>query len=602
MTSDAVAAPSPAPPARIWRSAQGVVAALVVAASTLWRATVLGQGWFSQNDFLITLPGADPTDVAYTAGFAPGSVLVAQAVAEVAPLSWPAAATLVLLLETASLVVMWHVLTRVLPGRWWRVPVLTFFAVTPLTLWTTQWWTFALQFWPAALAVLVALLAVLRTLQQGWVAGPWVAAAGSAVALTTNERWVLAPVVLIGIGLATSPAPGLRGRVRAVVLGHPGLWTAQAVVLVAYLAVRSVVAPARLGEVQSPVELVTAYLRHVGALLPGGPWGAGVVEHAYLAPPSWAVGTGLVLLLAVVALTLTHGGLDARLAWGTLLMHSALAVGLLAVQRQGTLAASLDLLHRHGADAALVLSLVVAAALRGTPAPSFSALPVRSLRQAGPRSREVVLALAAAVAVAASASVSTPALAAPLLHTDDHTFVDTARAALRDDRTAVVLDGGVPPGVLSPWFGDAATVSTVLARAPENPVFDLPSHRLRLVREDGALRPVALAGSVEMVATDDEACPRPVRLAGAAVPFERTVPPGRWVVRLGYYTAESGLAVVDVAGQRIEVPVQSGLNAVDVPVTAGFDELRVSLEHPTSTLCLATATVGVPTAAPGDGP
>ena len=93
-----------------------------------------------------------------------------------------------------------------------------------------------------------------------------------------------------------------------------------------------------------------------------------------------------------------------------------------------------------------------------------------------------------------------------------------------------------------------------------------------------------------------------MRFAGEVVPFERTVPLGRWVVRLGYYTANPGLVVVDVAGQRIEVPVQSGLNAVDVPVTAGFDELWVSLEHPRDTLCIATATVGVPTASPGGGP
>ena len=94
--------------------------------------------------------------------------------------------------------------------------------------------------------------------------------------------------------------------------------------------------------------------------------------------------------------------------------------------------------------------------------------------------------------------------------------------------------------------------------------------------------------------------------AGPAVwcrgPLPAHVPPGRWVIRLGYYTATAGLAVVDVSGQRIEVPVRSGLNAVDVPVTAGFDQVWLSLEHPTDTLCLATATVGVPTASPVGSP
>ena len=602
MTSHPVTEPAPGTPVRTWRSTQGAVAGLVVAASTIWRASIVGRGWFSQNDFLVTLPTTSPTETVVTAGFSPGSVVIAQGVADVAPLSWPLAAAVVIALQTASLVVLWHVLSRILPGRWLRLPVLTFFAVTPLTLWSTQWWTFALQFWPAALAVLVAVLAVLRTLQRGSTAGPWIAAAGTLAALTTNERWVLAPVVLVGLALAVSPGPSVRGRLRDAVVGHPLLWVAQGVVIAGYASLRALVAPVALGDVQSPGELVTAYLRHLGALLPGGPWGSGVVDHAYLTPPSWSVGVGLVVLLTLVALTLTNGGLDARLAWATLALHAVLALGLLAVQRQGTLAASLDLIHRYGADAALVLTLVVAAALRATPAPSLSGLPVQRLRDATPRRRELLVAVAAAVALVASAAVSTPALAAPLMHEDDHAFVDATRSALRGDRTAVILDGGVPPGILSPWFGDAARVSTVLARAPENPVFDLPSHRLRIVRPDGSLSPVALTGSVEMEPTDDEICPRPVRLSGAAVPFQRTVPPGRWVVRLGYYTATPGLAVLDVGGQRIEVPVQSGLNAVDVPVTAGFDQVWLSLEHPTDTLCLATATVGVPTASPVASP
>ncbi|HYN67069.1 MAG TPA: hypothetical protein VES93_09285 [Ornithinibacter sp.] len=602
MTADPGTEPAASTPVRTWRSTQGAVAALVVAGGTIWRASIVGRGWFSQNDFLVTLPTTSPTETVVTAGFSPGSVAIAQGVANLAPLGWPLAAAVVIALQTVSLLVLWHVLSRLLPDRWLRLPVLTFFAVTPLTLWSTQWWTFALQFWPAALAVLVAVLAVLHTLQRGSTAGPWVAAAGTLAALSTNERWVLAPVVLVGLALAVSAGPSVRDRLRVAVVDHPLMWAAQGVVIAGYAVLRVLVVPAALGDVQSPNELVTAYLRHLGALLPGGPWGSGVVEHAYLAPPSWAVGVGLVVLLAVVALTLTNGGLDARLAWATLAVYALLGLGLLAVQRQGTLAASLDLIHRHGADAALVLTLVVAAALRRTPAPSLSGLPVPRLREAAPRQRELLVAVAAAVALIGSAAVSTPALAAPLLHDDDRAYVDATRAALREDRTAVLLDGGVPPGVLSPWFGDAARVSTVLARAPESPVFDLPSHRLRIVRPDGSLSPVVLTGSVEMEPTDDEACPRPVRLSGAAVPFQRTVPPGRWVLRLGYYTATSGLAVVDVAGQRIEVPVQAGLNAVDVLVTAGFDQVWLSLEHPSDTLCLATATVGVPTASPAGSP
>jgi hypothetical protein len=585
----------------VWASATGVAASFVIAVGTMWRAVVVGRGWFGQNDFLISLPSTSPTDIEYTAGFSPGSVLLAQHVATIAPLDWPTAAAIVIVVQSAALVALWHVLSVILPDRWLRLPVLTFFTVTPLTLWSTQWWTFALQFWPAALAVLIALLAVLRRTQRGWAAGPWVAAAGTATALAFNERWLLAPLVLLGIAVAVGSEARARDRLVRVALGHPSIWAAQAVVLVLYAIARALAAPPRLGALREPIGVATAYLRHLSALLPGGPWGAGTVEPALLTPPSWAVGVGLVLFLAVIALTLTHGGLDARVAWSVFAVHFLIFVGLLTAQPGESTVESLDFLHRYGADASLVLTIVVAAALRQTPSAGFAGRSARALRPAAHAS-EAAVSVVAALAVALSAAVSTPALSVPLLHRDSREYVDTARAALREDRTAVILDSGTPASVLSPWFADAARVSTVLAQAPENPVFDVPSHRLRLVREDGAFAPIVLFGSVDMVPTDDVVCPRAVRFAGTVVPFQRTVPMGRWVVRLGYYTADAGLAVVDVAGQRISVPVQSGLNSVDVPVTATFDELSIALEHPTSTLCLASATAGVPTYWPERSP
>jgi hypothetical protein len=594
-------APPMTPTSAVWGSPAGVLASFVIAVSVMWRAVVVGRGWFGQNDFLISLPSTSPTDLEYTAGFSPASVLLAQRVATIAPLDWPTAAAIVLIVQSAALVVLWHVLSRILPDRWLRVPVLTFFAVTPLTLWSTQWWTFALQFWPAAVAVLVALLAVLRSTQRGWAPGPWVAAAGTATALAFNERWILAPVLLLGIAVAVGSEARAGDRFARVLLAHRRIWAAQGFVVVLYASVRAVAAPPRVDDLREPIVVATAYLRHLSALLPGGPWGHGSVDHAVLTAPSWAVGVGMLLFLAVLALTLTHGGLDARIAWSVFAVHFLLFVGLLTTHPGESTPEAVDFLYRYGADTALVLTVVVSAALRQTPVISVAGIPMKALR-ATATSSEVPVALVASLALVTSAALSTPALSRPLLHRDSHTYVDTARAALRDDRTAVILDSGAPASVISPWFGEAATVSTVLAHAPENPVFDLPSHRLRLVREDGAFTPVTLSGSVDMVPTDDEVCPRAVRFAGAVVPFQRTVPMGRWVVRLGYYTADAGLAVVDVAGQRISVPVQSGLNSVDVPVTATFDELSIALEHPTATLCLASATAGFPTSPPEGSP
>ena len=575
---------------QLWLSPAGASALVVITVMTVWRSVLLGHGWFGQNDFLVVSDLDGPWSVQFTAGFAPAAFLLANLVSDLAPLSWPVAAAVVVALEAASTALLWVVLTRLLGGRWLRVPILVVFAVGPLTLWTTQWWTFALQFWPAALAVLTATYAVLRGVQDRWRPAPVVAAVATACALGFNERWVLIPIVLLGAALATHPAATGRGRIGAVLRQLAGTWTLQLLVIGAYISLRSVVAPLGLGRLQPPGELITAYARHVGAELLGGPWGTGVTTHAYLVPDTWTVGAGVLALVALVALCLQHGGVSARAGVAALVVYVAASVGVLVLLRQGSLASSLDLIHRFGADFALAFAVLLAGALRETTV----RLPAAIHRWASAPA-EAVLAGVLSVAFLASTWVSTEPLATGLYHQDDRQFVANARADLRADPQAVILDAGVPAGVVSPWFGSAAKASTVLRTAPEKPVFDLPSQRLRMVDASGHLVPVVLEGAVEAKTTDNAACPYPVRFEGVDVPMAGRIPQGRWVVRLGYYTSQDSVAVVDVAGTQVLVPVRSGLNATDVVVTGSFDEFRMSLQHPSATLCLATATVGVPT-------
>lgn len=72
------------------------------------------------------------------------------------------------------------------------------------------------------------------------------------------------------------------------------------------------------------------------------------------------------------------------------------------------------------------------------------------------------------------------------------------------------------------------------------------------------------------------------------------VPPGRWVVWIGYYTGADGFAVVDIAGASQRFAVRSGLNAVQLVVEGGFDRFRMTLDQAGGTLCLTDAAAGVP--------
>ena len=350
----------------LWLSPAGASALAVITVMTVWRSVLLGHGWFSQNDFLVVSDLDGPWSVQFTAGFAPAAFVVANLVSDLAPLSWPVAATVVVCLEAATVALLWVVLTRLLGGRWLRVPVLVVFAVGPLTLWTTQWWTFALQFWPAALAVLTGTYAVLRGVQDRWRLAPVVAALATVAALGFNERWVLLPILLVGVALAIHPSSTSRGRVRGVLRLLAGTWVLQLLVIGAYTSLRSIVAPLDLGRLHPPGELITAYSRHVGAELLGGPWGTGVTSHAYLLPETWTVGAGVLAALALVALCLQHGGVSARVSVAALVSYFAGSLGVLVLLRQGSLASSLDLIHRFGADFAVAFAVLLAGALRET--------------------------------------------------------------------------------------------------------------------------------------------------------------------------------------------------------------------------------------------
>lgn len=586
------------PRARLWASRAGTAAIIVIAVQLLWRTVLLARGFFTQDDFLVmaeTGQGSWSSVLAgdYAGGFSPGGTALVWVTVNLAPLSWPAAAAVVLALQTAATVMMWLVLTRLMGAGWLRVPVLVLFAFAPLTLWSTQWWVLGLEFWSATLLLLVAVWAVLATVRSGDRRTLAMAVLAVGLALLFSERAVLYPVVLAGVALMGHTGATVRARARAAVRDQATLWIGLAVALVGYAVVRWQAAPVEFVVGGEMGDVTTGYLRHGIAELFGGPWLVNLPAHAYLIPTSWVVALNGALLLGLVGATAQRGGPTTRVSWGLLVVFVAGSVGVLALTGRGDLVGSLGLVHRFAAELAAVFALCLAGALSEVELPVLSGRG-RTLTSAR---LEVLIAATAVVVLAASAGLSTARLASNLYHQDDRTYVETVRAALRADPQVVLLDSGVPPGIISPWYADRARVSSVIGTAPENPVFDLPSHTLRMVREDGTLAPVILEGAVVSAPSEDLRCGYPVRADGTEVPLQAEVPLGRWVLRIGYYTSIDGFATVDVAGTSKRFAVRSGLNAVQLVVEGAFDRFRMTLGQPDATLCLTDAAAGVPRAA-----
>lgn len=595
------APPEPATPVHAWASPAGVVAVCVLLAQLLWRGVLLSRGYFSQDDFLVmsAVHGggwSDRLSAEVAGGFAPAASLLAWACVSLAPLSWTLAAAVVLAVQLFGTVMLWLVLSRLLPNRWLRVPVLVLFALGTQTLWTTQWWVLGLQFWPATALLLVAVWALVCSIQapDRSVRLAVVVVLAVAGALLFDERAVLDPVVLAGMALVVGGEPTLRARARRALREHAWTWGGLLAVLATYGVVRWLVAPLETGFRGQVGDVVTTYLRAGLSEAFAGPWTGDLPGHAYLVPRSWAVGLGGVLLLVLAATTLQRGGVAARAAWGTLVVFVVCSIGVLVVRSQALLLASLGLVPRFVAELAPVLALCAAGALSGV---TFADLDLGTRVRLTAARFEQLAAGAVALLVVASAVVSTAFLAPNLEHRSEKAYVQTLRADLRQHPSVVLLDSNVPNDVISSWYLSRAVVSKVVGYAPENPVFDLPSHALRMVRDDGHLVPVGLLGAVTSAPSANRACGYPVRADGTWVPMASKVGFGLWVLRIGYYTNADGFLTIGVAGGTQRFAVRDGLNVVDLVVRGGFDGFEATLEGHDTALCLTNATAGVPTPA-----
>ena len=157
---------------------------------------------------MLTL-GGDPLSVDllvqdYSGHLFPGGFLIAWLNTHLAPLDWSVAVVEIVVLQLVASVLAWLVLCRLLPGSWWRLPVLSAYLFCPLSLWPTQWWAVAIQYLPVSIFLFLATWALLHRLQDG---SRW---SGPLVVLAT-VRWPAVP----GAGRPLPDRAGLRGdRVR----------------------------------------------------------------------------------------------------------------------------------------------------------------------------------------------------------------------------------------------------------------------------------------------------------------------------------------------------------------------------------------------------
>ena len=523
-----------------WMTGAGRLAVVLLLAQACWRGAYLVRGYYVQDDFrMLQLGGSSRLTLdylfqEYSGHLWPGDFLLAWVTARIDPMSWTLTAVFLLVLQLAAGAVMWLVLSRFMGDSWLRIPVLAVFLFSPLTLWSLQWWAQAIGYLPVTLLLLCAVWALLRRVQDDWRSGePLAVGLRRSSRLRSRNahcwhRWCW--VALPWSSARVLRCPGSRdASLLLAALGRAGVVGGRL-----RPAARRVAPVSRTlaGPVLPAGELTRDFvLRTLLPGLAGGPWGGDILGGT-LVPATWAVVVGGVLVGLVVVVTAVRGGSSARWGWLLLAIYVVCDIALLFGGRT---------------QSALTLGLFRATSptwSRSPPSHSpppcgrdrLSSCDDRELTLHGPAPTVTAVALAITVAYVASAAVSTTHMAPSQLNAESREYVDNLRADLRANPRVVLYDGYVPDDVMISWFGDERRVSTVLANAPENPVFDLPSRAMRIPDEDGRLRPMTLAFATDGAGAGGGPMRLPRHVRGGDGAAAESVEADSWVLRLGYFT------------------------------------------------------------------
>lgn len=582
-------------------SAAGMVALLLVAVQTVWRGSQVAGGWFTQDDYLNVRDASlspDNLTSPHAGEFSPVAKLLTWVAVQLGGTGWGAVALLVVLMQVVVALLVWVVLTQLLPGRWVRVPVLAVALFSPLTLSSTFSWAAAAMYLPAAICLLVAVAALLARQQAGWAPGARVAGVALLVALLCTDRAVVLPVLVLFVAAAAwDPSSlGLVDRLRRTLLTHLRLWLVVLVAVVARIVHGSFNGHASFGAPESSgivLDVVQEYLRQVLSGIVGGPW-RGNFANGSLDPTQASVFAVALLLGLVLALPFLRVARRPRVT--TALVGVAvvvvLTITLLIMTRSDV--SALGMVSRHAADAVLVLVLLGAAALRDVVVPT---------QLAGLVSRSVVgAAMALTLLVLVSSGVTQTELVKHLKNSDDRSFTETLAGDLERNPAVVLLDGPVPETILHPWFGKDAAVSTIAGLLPQQPTFGLPSEQLRLVDGLGILRKVNLATPVSAFA-DEAACANQVSSEPRRISFVDPAPAGQVVLEFDYLAGADVYVRVSTGREDVRVALRKGMAKMQIPITGGFSSVDVVLDADSvrSGVCLAQVRAGVPIQAPLTG-
>jgi hypothetical protein len=237
---------------------------------------------------------------------------------------------------------------------------------------------------------------------------------------------------------------------------------------------------------------------------------------------------------------------------------------------------------RYFADAAVVLAVAVATALRPPPdVKAVAPLEPRLDRLERTTAWRIACGVAMCAFLAASAATSVASARwSPASNARD--YVENARRDLASFDDPVVLDGLANPAFLGP-----DTVSELLTSLPRPPRFDAPTGELLQVQPDGHVVPLVFPAAVSASLGGTGSCGLSV-LDGqpGSATFAATTIPWRWLIRIDYFTGADAVLEVTAAGPAQRAVVRQGAHSLYLVVNGAVGTVRIASLAATTPVCI----------------
>jgi len=518
-----------------------------------------------------------------------GSNFVFWLIGHDAGLSFLPAALFLLGLQLAASCLLLAVLRQLFGRSPWLLLPFACYLFTPLALPVATWLAAGLQALPMQIAMLTALLGLVRALRTRswrWAA---VSAGGTAAGLIFWEKAVLVVPALVAVVVLVEWAgePWAR-RMRLLAAGWP-FFLPHVLLVAAYVPLfASVVDSTTVLDLDAETVLPRTGETVLRMLIPGlfgGPWTSEGGQNTRFAD----VGVGPAALAATLAVLVILASVwlrGRRASQGWLLVAGYVAVDIAILQFGRS-----DFLYivardpRYISDALPIIVIGCCAAFSGPLVDRR--VPRRVVGAAGMR----VAGLAAGALLIASCLISSSQIAREMQHVASKEYVEDALRAM-DENPDVSVINGHPPGSVVLVMQDS--LEGLLRAVGQERSFDRPSTNTRMFDGQAVLRPFGLVETSLAVSGDVADCgwlleATAQRLGDVRRPFV-----GPRVLQLNYLTGQEATLYVAVGGDEQELTIPAGVGQAFFVITNQRGPVEARVAEGAGGLCVDNLVVGAP--------